>query len=637
MIKRLLLLLTLTWIIGVQAQGYQIEKFYSSASIAQQADSILASVRTLESAENAFESLGRREVVMRVRAEQNRYRLYAGTLKAGAFQRPLRYFHIPAAVPLDTLLATRFFTHAFAAPIEDVGRVAFDGRLIYAWDMDSLFFVRDSVWLPLHRATPPTGSVYISSQPPDAQILVNGSASEKKTPATMHGLPAGQHTIGASIPEYLFSRSSVVVLPDTIVSISFSLHSPMDTAFVKGDVQLGVLILPQTPILTPYMIDGRVVEKREVSLNEGKHRVVWEGGNRYSSLDTIVDIFAARVSTFEFNPRRLKGTISIETAPLDAAIYIDSAHAGRGKVTRALPTETYTIEAKRQGYYSVRKRTVIAPDSVVDLVIALERVPDRDHDGFLDSLDRCPDTYGLYGGCPKAPWRDAVSLNVKRVLRNMVADPFALSFNAAGFLYRRATNERFRQVLTYFGDSPHFLNNQSGLTGGNVVSASFRGVCARVELGQWNTGLAYLKSDTLRLHARDGRYVVFYDSLAGIEPRMVIPSTAIAIGVHFTTDWFNLAYTIGRQWEDIIISDIVRKNDMATETVVFDNDWWLHAIDLELELRLKEVMVPTVYASFAFPLGNRPRTGWHTLQAGMRFKFIPSLGRPVKLRGKKDA
>jgi hypothetical protein len=620
---------------GVRSNGYRIERFTEAEIISPSLDSMTRFVTPASLEANAFAQLSRGQALVRVKDRQGRYRLYIASLGNRAFERSVGYFLPPAAVEHDSLLTYRFFSRSLAAPVEDLAFLAFDDRRIYAWDTDSLFLHHDSTWIALSRSEPPRGGLFVSSRPPEARILIDGQETGKTAPATFQQLSAGVHTVSASIPEYLFSRSRAVILPDTTISLSFALHAPMDTAFVKGDLDLGVLVLPRPPIATPYRIDGRVVDKLEVSLNAGKHRVVWEGGNRYSSLDTVVDIFPARVSTFDFSPRRRTGILDIATFPSDAEIYIDSALAGRGPLRVELPTEAYAIDVKRQRYYATSRTAVVAPDSVVSLAISLDRIPDRDQDGFLDSADVCPDVYGLYGGCPKAPWRETVKLNVKRVLRNMIADPFAFAFNAAGYLTRRATNDRFRQILTYFADGPRLLNNQNGLTGGNVVSASYRGACARLELGQWNNGLSYLKPDTLRLDARDGRYLAVYDSLAGFEPRVIIPSTSFALGVHFTTDWFNVSYLIGRQWEDIIVSDLLRERDMTSTSIVFDNDWWFHVIDLELELRFKEVLVPTVYTSFAFPLTTRSRTGWHTLQAGMRFKFVPSLGKGKPGRARK--
>jgi hypothetical protein len=34
--------------------------------------------------------------------------------------------------------------------------------------------------------------------------------------------------------------------------------------------------------------------------------------------------------------------------------------------------------------------------------------------------------------------------------------------------------------------------------------------------------------------------------------------------------------------------------------------------------------VPGIYASFSFPLGRSPRTGWHGVEIGLRINVIPS-------------
>lgn len=487
------------------------------------------------------------------------------------------------------------------------------------------------------------GAIRVVSNPARAQVMLDGTSTGLVTPTIIRKVTPGRHSVEVHTPDYLFARRHIAVRADSTLSLSFELISLSDTACVIGELELGILALPPSPVKTPYLIDGRLVYSREVTLDTGFHHVAWEGGNRYSSLDTTVQIHSGRLTAFRSTPRRLTGRLQVSPFPPDAEVFLNGRARGLGDLDAVLPTETYELSIVRRGYYTQSEHVTLLPGERRYINIDLIAVPDRDNDGFLDSLDRCPDIYGLYGGCPKAKRHVALRHGARRIADNMRDDSLALSVGLLGYMTRRPTNRRFRDFVSYYNDGPAYFNNKQGLTAGDRYEASYKGLTVACRLGQWNTGLRYMKSDTLRITTPSGAYCVVHDSIAELKPRLLLPSTAITVGLHLKMGKLQIGYGLGLQFENIVITDLIREDNLSqyartgagryngprTE-IVFRNNWWFHELKCEVGLVQFNGLVPTFYAIADLSFGPPDRTGWFLLQAGILLKVFPQ--RIVKAR-----
>ncbi|MBD3390727.1 MAG: PEGA domain-containing protein, partial [Chitinivibrionales bacterium] len=438
-----------------------------------------------------------------------------------------------------------------------------------------------------------TGAIEVSSEPPEAEIILDGTPTALATPAILADIDSGWHTLEVTIPNYLFSRRRIHVAADSMTTVSFRLISTVDTAYIIGDYTIGVLLLDRLPPKSPpYLVDGLPANSREIALNFGKHRVQWDGRTLWESLDTVVEVLPGKVTRLRFSPRRLTGILTILPDPPDAEVIVDGRSYGYGPFSHVMPTGPYRISVERIEYYPEKATAEVLPDQRITLDIALRKVPDRDHDGFLDTLDHCPDDYGLYAGCPRPRFRDAMVQNARRIKHNVKNDPFAVSCNALAYLYRTPMNNRLREVLSYFSDGPLYMNNVAGVVVANRYAVSYRGFHVNVELGQWNTGLRYRKRDTLSFETADETYHVYFDSLAGVEPAVLIPSTAVSAGAHFRLWWLDIGYALGCQWEDIILEDLELAGNGSIVSAVFDNDWWFHHLLVDINIDIGERIIP---------------------------------------------
>jgi hypothetical protein len=221
--------------------------------------------------------------------------------------------------------------------------------------------------------------------------------------------------------------------------------------------------------------------------------------------------------------------------------------------------------------------------------------------------------------------KDAVTIKRSEVIDYVKNDPFSFDISTFGFLLRLPTKKEYSNFLSAFSSGKiGGINNYRGLSFFNSCQLSFKSVIATLELGQWTSGIHYQRADTMKLSTERGhQYYIFYDSLRNIEPVMFIPSTAVTLGLHYNFSWINVVYSIGYQWEDIILTGLYNTSTERFDRVTFNNDWWFHQLHFETNFRTGETVAPVAYLKFKFPFGQTLRTKWHVMQAGMFLKITP--------------
>ncbi|MBN1984357.1 MAG: PEGA domain-containing protein [Chitinivibrionales bacterium] len=485
------------------------------------------------------------------------------------------------------------------------------------------------------------GTLYITSNPSGAKIIINGIETGFKTPMALTSVTPGTNTVELTLPKYLFSQRQVSVVADSVIRLSFNLISLSDTAHIIGDLQLGVIRLSRTPLNNPYIVDNKQIYSYETTLNAGKHQIIWEGGSYFSSLDTIVDIFPGKLTVINFSPQRLYGKLSVTPEPADAEIIINGRSFAFGTLTTSLATGTYTCSVRRSGYYPSTHTVIVEPDRLTEISPVLVAIPDADKDGFLDSVDLCPQTYGLYSGCPQQKTMHALGKYKTVFLGNLNEQSLTVSLTSMNWLGRTPTNQVFKQFLSYYNDGLFLFNNLNGLSFFNAITVSGRGFCASVELGQYFLGAEYKKDryNNLLLITKQDTYCVWYDTSALLQPTVTLPSTSFSLGICLEYRGFTITNSIGYQWEDIRIDDLVTvtNRDLYKSgalfngpfgiysgprvTVIYDNDWICYKMKMQYKLLTLKRQSIAFFGSFAIAIHPR-MTGWYCAAAGFTHNYI---------------
>ncbi|MDR2728516.1 MAG: hypothetical protein LBB56_05230, partial [Chitinispirillales bacterium] len=144
------------------------------------------------------------------------------------------------------------------------------------------------------------------------------------------------------------------------------------------------------------------------------------------------------------------------------------------------------------------------------------------------------------------------------------------------------------------------------------------------ELGQWSSGIKFKRPDTLTIKTKNDEYLIWYDSLYYVDPAVFIPSTALSGGFKYRHNNYSISYSLGYQWEDIIVDEIERLSDGEFVRVSFSNNWWFHELMFEWDLYTDTFLTPALYAKFKFPFGPTERTKWHVFNFGLNLRFRPS-------------
>jgi len=571
------------------------------------------------------------QVVMRKKYGAD-YRLYYGELDTAAFNAfpPLYAFRLPNWSRSGQAMWYRFYTKITGNRNLDLETVFFDNERIYVQHHSKLFYSRNDEWDSIAgAAVTPYGELHLDSEPPGADIYIYGKATGKRTPAVLRDMIAGRYEVELFLPEYRFQRRSVVVPERGSTASSFQLISGFDTLYVLGEAQHGVLVLPYPPIDSAYRIGDSVTyahQEQRLTLLEGDYRITWNGGGLYKDIDTIVNIPAGQMTYFNAPFVRLVGSAVFELYPPDALLCIEGFPCQAGGTETELNSGFYTARISRYGYEPERRKFVISHGKKYLIRITLSETADRDYDGFPDSLDRCPDDYGLYDGCPKPGFKYTARMKWEELNEYMETEPLSFSISGIGIISRDPTNRRFRTFISSFsGGGTGGLNNYKGVTLGNAYQISFRGFMAQAELGQWASGVKFRRPDSIAVNTKHKRYLIWYDSLYNVDPAIFFPSTALSVGFKYRLLNYSVGYSIGRQWEDIVIDDIEDVSDRKLKRVVFDNDWWFHELMAEADLFADTFISPSLYAKFKLPFGPTLRTKWHSLQCGLQFRIRPSM------------
>jgi hypothetical protein len=507
--------------------------------------------------------------------------------------------------------------------------VFFDNERIYVQHHSRIHYSRNDDWFAVTGvAAAPFGGLRIDSEPPGADIYFYGKATGKRTPAEFKNLVAGRYEVELFLPEHQFLRREIMVPAGGEAVSSFQLMSGFDTLHVLGDIQHGTLVLPYPPIDSAYRIGDSATsahKEQRVTLLEGDYRITWNGGGLYRDIDTVVAIPAGQLTFFNAPFVRLSGSAVFELYPNDALLCIEGFPCDLGGTEVELPSGFHTARVSRYGYEPERRKFVISHGKKFLIRVALNVNSDRDFDGFPDSLDRCPDEYGLYDGCPRPSFAIMLRMKQEEITEYMETEPFSFAISAIGFISRDPTNRRFRTFLSSFsGGNTGGLNNYKGVTLGNAYQASYRGFMANVELGQWASGVKFRRPDTLTVITENDRYLVWYDSLYNIDPTIFFPSTALSIGFKYRLQRYSVGYSLGYQWEQIIIDQIEDTRSLELTRIAFSNNWWFHELMVEADIFTDMFTTPSLYAKFKIPFGPTQRTKWHSLQAGLQFKGRPA-------------
>jgi serine/threonine-protein kinase len=211
----------------------------------------------------------------------------------------------------------------------------------------------------------------VKTEPPGANVTVEGIGMGSVTPVDLEDLPTGRPLeIELSLPGYRVLEAAVTLFPDQgLREESYTLEK-----------QAGGLLVRSEPSEATISIDGRVVGTTPKSIEDletGKTLTVKVSKKGYKSktdLATIVDrevkelVFQLEVDQAQVP----SGKISVKTSPDGCAVFIDDGPAGTSPVpgVSARPG-THSVEVECENYGSETRNVIVESGRTAEVSFAM--------------------------------------------------------------------------------------------------------------------------------------------------------------------------------------------------------------------------------------------------------------------------
>jgi hypothetical protein len=315
-----------------------------------------------------------------------------------------------------------------------------------------------------------------------------------------------------------------------------------DTFYVWGTHAYGILNLSTPPKEIPYIIDEKIEgDSKKILLTVGKHNIYWDGGIEYESIDTVVEVNPGEITDVVFRFVERKASIFIETEPEEAKIFLDSELAGVGAFFSDIRAGEHKISVSAKGFQTSNQTVTILPNRLVKFNIKLQETHDRDGDGFMDSVDLCPDIYGIYDGCPKPKPGNELRKLGEFWGGYLKSQPFTVEVSALAFQYRIAVDADFRELIHLFNDGTSIGTNHRGFSAFNKLWFAKSFWIASLEYGQGFGGSKYKKSFDIKVDD----YHLIYDRFSEENPEIIINSWSGQFGFRAGNKILSLAVLTG--------------------------------------------------------------------------------------------
>ena len=200
----------------------------------------------------------------------------------------------------------------------------------------------------------PTGTITISSLPPDATVYLY-DAYEGTTPVTVSSVKVGSHTVTLEKSGYEDITRTVTVRADETATVSVTLTP-----------ETGLISISSSPSGADIYLDGAYKSTTPKTISDvkvGSHTVMLEQSG-YGDITRTVTVRADETATISETLAELAqetGSISASSSPSGADIYLDGIHEGTTpKMISSVTVGSHTIKFKKSGYEDITRTFTIS-------------------------------------------------------------------------------------------------------------------------------------------------------------------------------------------------------------------------------------------------------------------------------------
>lgn len=463
------------------------------------------------------------------------------------------------------------------------------------------------------------GALEVLSEPTGAEIIINHIRTGRYTPDTLTNLPNSKLKVTLLLENYRFEERLVTIDRASTSSLSFTQLTDFDTIAITGDSLFGILQLPTPPVEAPYLINEIIEERENVILTNGIHHIEWDGGISYQPIDTFVEVRTARITSVEFPFSRRYGRVDLVVEPESAAIHIDSTLWGIGSLRKPLTAGKHDLEISSQGWLDSTHSLLLFPGQTIHDTIRLQISPDRDSDGFHDTVDICPDLHGIYDGCPTIQKREELKKISGHLSKTFASAPFTIEFSPVSFQMRYSTDKKFREKLSLFNDGSALLNNYRGIALCNKLWLSRGLFISSVDIGYSISALRYEKQWDIPFNESNTQWLV-YDKYSEDNPECRIFSSGFQAGIQLHSDIVSFALLTGYLYETVEFRNVTYVEPITGDTTLVNlkenNSIWNTTVRTTLTFK-EQPLFPRAYTEVSFTPRSNKVTGWIDFRLGV--------------------
>ncbi len=416
--------------------GFLIQHYTAGESYPQRATPYIVPISGSYLSETAEPSSG---FHLRRRFSETEYHLYRGRITpyARSDAGNLQFFLRPSSMSKELFYKMKYYDRERINSHGDISECYFSGDTLWVVGYVRVSYRQNGGWSQLSaeqigQQVYGTGDIAVRTNPPGAQIYLDGFKKGVETPNYLTDLKQGKHTIRFMHPDFASSETTVTVVSGQILQLTlqlktryggvvfsgfprgasvrldgrvmgklpcsvgnlkpgayvFSVDSPFhsrkrvsvqvgsgktEKVTVMLSKAYGVISLPRVPINVPWQINGDVVASGALRFNPGTHRVFWGGGGVYKPVDTVIKVNLGYTSRLDIPFDIRTGGIKVLPLPMACSLFIDSVYRGQAPcVVDDLTVGIHKIELRRSGFSPFFGSVKITGESVVQLRCQLE-------------------------------------------------------------------------------------------------------------------------------------------------------------------------------------------------------------------------------------------------------------------------
>jgi major membrane immunogen (membrane-anchored lipoprotein) len=221
---------------------------------------------------------------------------------------------------------------------------------------------------------PRFGTLVIQSDPPDAEIIFDGTP-KGKTPLTLERVISNNYTLELRKELYLDWTGNVQIIDGQVTTMP---PIPLTPNF--GTLEVNYKPEGATVYLNEKMIGNTPLPP--VKLKPDTYSLRVTAGDKYRDVSPPVVLANGQTLLLEEELQRLKGGVKVLSNPPDADIYLNGGNLGitpknmglTPKVLKELDADDYTLKLTKEGYKNYTQTLRIREGMLPNIDVTLEKI-----------------------------------------------------------------------------------------------------------------------------------------------------------------------------------------------------------------------------------------------------------------------